>query len=70
MKLSVFHIIHLQGQISELLQNIFFDTICNEMAVAYFKVLSTNLQGQSGENFLNSQCFNSQLCFKLVTCKI
>jgi len=35
----------LQGQISELLQNTLFDTICNKTAVAYFKVLSTNLQG-------------------------
>jgi len=45
MKLSLFHIVHLQGQISELLQNNLIDTICNATAVTYFKVLSRNLQG-------------------------
>jgi len=48
-KAVCFHIIHIQGQILELLQNTSFDSTCNETAVAYFKVLSTNLQGESEE---------------------
>jgi len=44
-----FHIIHMQGQTLELLQNTSFDIICNETAVACFTVLSTNLQGESEE---------------------
>lgn len=32
-----FHIIHMQGQTLELLQNTSFDIICNETAVACFK---------------------------------
>lgn len=47
---AVIHIIHIQGQILELLQNNLFETICNEMAVAYNKVLFKNLQGMSEEN--------------------
>jgi len=60
-----FHIIHMQGQTLELLQNTSFHIICNETAVAYFKVLSTNLEGESEETLRNSECFNSQLSFKL-----
>jgi len=48
-KIVHFHIIHMQGQTLELLQNTSFDIICNETAVAYFKVISTNLQGESEE---------------------